>query len=693
MKQSEINDSFVRELYIQDHELDFLMEDDNKVYYSCQDCSGQTILLHALPQEKSGFLCEGDLGEQPVKRGVNTFSVRITKEGEVLREYIISVVVKSSPDDISLKLLLVNDEEVGIAQGQEYYYYEVPAECTQAEVEAFAASPEAVVEGDLGQIDLESEMNFFLIRVFSANRSNKASYQLVIERRSAGLEEDGEAYPEDENEFALQKDESQTLENGNWGNPLKEADEPEIQAEEAWADEYDAEILPGETNRQEDASDEIQNTETTDRTNESWSGYYERQNMDIVGDAVYDPEGEEAVFHQAENGRELSAECRLSELKVDRGCLKPDFSPDVFEYKVEVQSDVNDILVDASPMDPGAKMEGDLGNQIIVTGYNAFSILCTAPDGISKILYKYSAEKKKNMFMEAAPVVKDSKEIAAKKREYKCQIRKARCLKIKTFFQSKMQKKENTSQQTKLIGIMFLALCSTYLVYTYYVTPARQKRETLRVEAAAVVERRRSIEERLSKKEETREKIDGYKQRIETIAEKYPYLPSQEEILYYLDNLQKTYTFTYTSVFIGEHSMVAASDILGDITAKKVESLMESLDMQAPPSPDVDPGSKSVEAVGTDSGQATAEDTALLSHFRKNILSISIQGSKGNVFQVYEHFIQDHRHVITDGMQLSKNQRVEIAEDGTRLSTEEWELSFNAYFYQYTNVEERGYDK
>lgn len=778
MRQAEIKDDFIKELYIQDHELEFLMEDGNKSYYSCEDNnSSKSIILRCLPREEEGFQCEGDLGELPVKRGVNTFCVRITREGTVVKEYTISIVVKASPADVTLKALLVDDQETVLAKDGECYYYKVGEDCTQAEVEAIPSDPKADVEGDLGVLDLEAGMNFFLIRVYSADRSNKASYQLAIEReegeegtgrvteagekreKDKGIEEGTmtaqvsqmepeeaereEEEPRKPEDFLMEDRAAAACETGDeedgeasgqggaieasghgegagGGENAKAAYEGRVtelgqaEAMEASGHDENAEASPGGEDapaerREEDSgvpegaeaeesgisagmpghSMDAGTEESGGSTRSPGHGMDAEAEESSVSDGApeYGGDAEAMEYSKNEDAADPSSESRLSDLKVEGGILKPEFSPDVFDYKVNFQGEISEeILVEAVPMDLNAAVEGDMGLQGVVTGFNAFSVLCTAPDGMTKSLYKYSVEKRKPQ--ESKVVKKSGQELKEKKKDYKKKVWKARLLKLKTAVSSKSEKKASLKQSQKIGAILLILLCANYPVYIYSTKPAMEKRTTLGVEAAKASDRRGEVEDRLFKKDETAKNIADGEERLVEIGNKYPHFPSQEEILYYLDSLQRRVPILYTATFIGEPTTVQSADILNDIASKNIGTVMGDLDLLTPPGPP-DAAPEAAQD-GSDSGEG-GEEAVQPGQFRKNVLAVTLQGDKKNVLKAYEDFIENQRLIVTDDMQFSKGGASHDGPSEEQAASEVWSLSFNAYYYQYASVKERSY--
>lgn len=76
----------------------------------------------------------------------------------------------------------------------------------------------------------------------------------------------------------------------------------------------------------------------------------------------------------------------LSSLEISPGTLSPEFSSDVYEYKVEVGSDCDKLLVSAQTTDSGAKMV-IAGNSGLKMGTNTVIINVTAADGVTTSKY------------------------------------------------------------------------------------------------------------------------------------------------------------------------------------------------------------------------------------------------------------------------------------------------------------------
>ena len=82
----------------------------------------------------------------------------------------------------------------------------------------------------------------------------------------------------------------------------------------------------------------------------------------------------------------------LSNLTIQNVNLTPAFSPDIYEYTVEVGADVLSLPIEALPVDEGTKVEV-LGNENFVDGENIVTILLTSEDGKQTTTYQIKVMK------------------------------------------------------------------------------------------------------------------------------------------------------------------------------------------------------------------------------------------------------------------------------------------------------------
>ena len=81
-----------------------------------------------------------------------------------------------------------------------------------------------------------------------------------------------------------------------------------------------------------------------------------------------------------------TSDATLASLEISPGTLTPEFSPDVYEYSVEVDADCDRILVNGETTDSGAKMV-IAGNSGLRQGTNTVIINVTAADGVTTARY------------------------------------------------------------------------------------------------------------------------------------------------------------------------------------------------------------------------------------------------------------------------------------------------------------------
>lgn len=80
---------------------------------------------------------------------------------------------------------------------------------------------------------------------------------------------------------------------------------------------------------------------------------------------------------------ELSGEAKLDQLLIFPGELTPSFSSDIYEYSVEVDSDVTELMITAEPLEEEASVTVTKDDQLSY-GNNEITITVTAPSGKSR---------------------------------------------------------------------------------------------------------------------------------------------------------------------------------------------------------------------------------------------------------------------------------------------------------------------
>ena len=89
------------------------------------------------------------------------------------------------------------------------------------------------------------------------------------------------------------------------------------------------------------------------------------------------------------NANKLSNDATLASLEVDSLELSPEFSPEVTEYEVTVESSVDSIIISATPSHTGATVSGT-GEKALDNGSNSFPIMITSEDNSNQKVYTIS---------------------------------------------------------------------------------------------------------------------------------------------------------------------------------------------------------------------------------------------------------------------------------------------------------------
>lgn len=82
----------------------------------------------------------------------------------------------------------------------------------------------------------------------------------------------------------------------------------------------------------------------------------------------------------------------LKELKVEPGKLAPDFSPEITDYSISIESDIDQLIISSIPSDEKASVSIE-GNKALAAGENSIEITVTAESGAKKV-YKITVLKK-----------------------------------------------------------------------------------------------------------------------------------------------------------------------------------------------------------------------------------------------------------------------------------------------------------
>jgi formylglycine-generating enzyme required for sulfatase activity len=93
--------------------------------------------------------------------------------------------------------------------------------------------------------------------------------------------------------------------------------------------------------------------------------------------------------HNPTNSNDKSNNANLAEIKVSIGVLNPSFSSDIFEYKIDVNNEVDKIVIYGKPVDKKAVMSKNNGcQQNLIVGINIIVLSVVAEDGLTQNDYK-----------------------------------------------------------------------------------------------------------------------------------------------------------------------------------------------------------------------------------------------------------------------------------------------------------------
>jgi hypothetical protein len=100
--------------------------------------------------------------------------------------------------------------------------------------------------------------------------------------------------------------------------------------------------------------------------------------------------------------RVASNDATLSNLSVNEGTLLPLFSQSIFAYTVEVENEIENITINATPNHPNATVSGT-GTKTLIEGTNNFGIVVTAENNTTSQTYNLVINRKNATGIEKTP--------------------------------------------------------------------------------------------------------------------------------------------------------------------------------------------------------------------------------------------------------------------------------------------------
>lgn len=693
-------EKYLRRLEVVGYKLEFIIESNNVFYYTCEIEGGTNqIEIIAEPSDERYHL-NGDSGVLPVNKGINTFVLSVNENEELIKTFEISVVVKDNKSDASINRILVNNkkaEAVFEFNVLLHYYILLPKEQAFAEVEPIPNNINAEIRGDYGTVTVEPGLNNFLVEITSEDRRAQENYLLIIEREESKQHEVREIVinPSDEStkdstEVLLEISAKEISEEDPEGileeDPKGISEEiPEGISEKSL--EEITELIMGKIPEDipEDISEEIHHEKwayngMSDELREvpEWLdvNYMTGMNSenDIVEKSVEESERQDlpALEEEVEAlHKRTDIVPKLKSLTISDGSLIPEFDPEVLDYTVELDDVVELIAIDAVAETNETVLDGDLGENELVSGDNLFYISCTLEDHSSTRVYKLHLNKKA-----AVPQTKDEDENRKKQYRKKQKSLKYKLLlvQIKSFFSSSNQKRMRT--RDKVGAVLLLTASLTYLSYTFLAEPLKTKNNSVSQKLLEVSQRRATIDSYLQKKDQLQNGLKIYEDEIKAFAERYPNLPSQEEILGFLDYLNSRVTFDYISVTISNDEQVTLDDIRANAADKKLGELAGNIEEIVPPA------SEEGNLVTETRESGLTGDETIKEHLTMNTATIVVQGRYDDLLRLYSLIYDEKRNILMDNITFNLVNNTTLS-DMTEVF---WELSFDMIFYCYTNA-------
>lgn len=397
------------------------------------------------------------------------------------------------------------------------------------------------------------------------------------------------------------------------------------------------------------------------------SGFVSEEEIEEIKDVI---DGEmDQIFTEEQK------ESRLQEITVTGGIIEPEFTPDYYEYQIILDDEIASISLAAKAMSEGSGVEGDLGENEVVIGKNSFVIICTAENGVDKSVYKLFTTRKKEVPSDkekesGKDQKKDQKKLPSKT-GVQMTLFKGR---LHRFFKGEKENRIQKRWSHKMIALFLLMVCTSYLVYSFYYEPVSTEHRKTLEEYDVSAEELRIVRERGERRSEMEETIAKIDEEIAAYMERYPSVPSQEEILDYIDALSQNLKVTYTMVTIDTPLRLTSADMLNNVTAKNLAGKVPDVAAITPPM--------------SENAVTVAEGVQL---FAKNNASFVFQGSYDELNRLYDKIHQDSRYIIVDFIRMTKHE-TESGYDETGAvieGTVYWEMEITMHFYSYSGAEEQ----
>lgn len=631
-------EKYLKQLQVSNSRLEFIIESNDVFYYSCETEGGRnTIEIIAEPSEDR-YELSGDYGVLPVNKGINTFLLYVSVNGQTVKTFEISVIVKEDKSDAYLKKILVNNREAEAVFENNvflHYYFRIPTNLEFVEIEPIPGNMNAEIHGEFGTVAVEQGMNNFLIEIVSKDQRDRETYLLFIEREDRNQDE---------------------IENGI----LSVHENIQSEVMDRLCGEEEDEHITGET-----------------ETKEEWlvEGLMNEVNLEADSTEVPPEEIGFPEFSQEKKDNETVEEKtfvppRLMSLIISDGRLIPEFEPNILDYTIEMDEFGERITIDAVAETEEMILEGDLGESEVVPGENLFYISCTVKNRSVTQVYKLRLNNKIQPV--ASSNEKEGKEEKLKKRQQKLKY-KLMVVRLKTIFSSSSPKKMR--MRDKVTAIFLIMASLTYLSYMFVLTPLKIKNSSISQKLLEVSQRRITIDNYLQRKDQLQTELTEYEEQIKAFAERYPKLPSQEEILEFLDYLNSRVTFDYTSVSVSTEEQVTLNDIRADVEDKKLHELVGNVEEIIPSISEEGNQVTEIKESGI-TGQETVKQ-----HLTVNTATVVVRGRYDDMLRLYSLIYNKERNILMDNITLNRVSDM----DFSGIATEAWELGFDMIFYCYSN--------
>lgn len=731
-----IKDEFLKRLEIVGYEAELLIANNEVRFYSCEIEDGaSTVVIEAEP-ERDEWVCQGDVGTVSLRKGVNTFTIRVLEDQALIMEYKISIVLKKSYTSVKLRALEVNGNlsEPVIRDGEIiHYYYQCTAEVEQIFIEAFPETADMEMEGDIGNQEIQSGTNRFVIIVKSGDGKEQKNYQLLVDRDDAdqpevlqenSVEDFDSALVQEETAEELQLETLMVLgisreiqdneheilfaleqgsvdfdglkhpkmEDGSYCNiPLFPPFSPETEVYKAQVDHDLAavfiaayplntkDLVTGDVGYQK-LENGINNF-TILVMGECGSQQY---SLEVNRQKAEEKHLMESLAQEIEEEIQES-EARLLSLTISGATLEPEFSPDIMDYRAIPDTDLELIHISAVPMSDRCNIYGDLGEKQILQGENTFTINTAAGNKQESKAYSILCD-----------IGETQKGINQEKTKGKGKVKRKKARKVSSWaLKLKMLKKRTTGEvvndkkvirTTKLIHrliVIIVFMCSmAYLVNTFLLTTVRDLYQSKQSAYSAINQKRRDVEKHLKNKDAIIQTIDTYLQEQMAWAQVYPELPSQEEILVFLNELGTRITFEYNIVNVLTSTSVSSADIGNEVTTKNMANAVPDILTAVPPGISSPSDTAEVNPAG-----GTGQTQQVMHNLQRNEATIAISGRYGDLIRVYDAILANPRLIVTDNIQMVRESSNRTEIENPEGENDTWQLNADLIFYSFTGLD------